>query len=406
LSLLLLILCAARAKAPGVRAVRAWLAIVGIVWALVMPNVFMGVHFNRYLMWAFPGLLGLTAVGIQLLARSVAQGDLGFERTLFRSIAALALALGALSAVRFAALYADAGGEVWRRDVSTAEWISKNLPPGVAMANLATSVEYLTGHQNLNLHGVTSPAFFGNRTAEREADTFESLGRLPEAERPGYLISSVAAQEGSPIFRRLAPGPPLFQSTSFSDELQVLRMDYGLVGGSGKLFSAEALRVVSGLREVDRLNVCDRQDERAHGYDYSSYLGNLALQGTVRIDSYPPGPGAAAPVVADAGRMILGHESFRVKATPGRDLVLVMRTAGSAQVAVWRASGSGMFELEVPEAGIVVTAGGQAAGRMGFRPEPGWNEVVFRIPGRLLGEGDTPLVLQGRYTSYFYWFFQ
>jgi len=138
LALLLLILCAARLEAPCRRAVRAWLAIVAVVWSMVMPNVFMGVHFNRYLMWAFPGLLALSAAGIHLLAKVVARGDEAFERSLFRSIAASAVALGAVSAVRFAALYADGAGEVWRRDVATAAWISKALPPGVAMANVAT----------------------------------------------------------------------------------------------------------------------------------------------------------------------------------------------------------------------------------------------------------------------------
>ncbi len=406
LSLLLLVLCAVRANDKGRRAVRSWLAIVAVVWVMVIPNVFMGVHYNRYLMWAFPGLLGLTAAGISFLAQAVAPGDSRLERRWFRSIATVVLGLGALSVVRFAALYADGAGEVWRRDVATAAWIAKSLPPGVAMANIATSVEYLTGHRNLNLHGVTSPAFFGNRTAEREAGTFESLGRLPQSERPSFLISSVATQEGSPFLRRLGPGPPLFQSTSLSDELQVLRMDYEVVGKNHRLFAAETLRIVTGLREVARLNVCDSRDEEAHAYRHSSRLGNVALHGTVRIDAYPPDPEGTSPVVADAGRMILGHESFRVRTSPGRDLVMVMRTAGSAQVAVSRATGLRMFELEVPEAGILVTAAGQVAGRMGFRPEPGWNEEVFRIPGRLLEDGETDLLLQGRYASYYYWFFQ
>ncbi len=406
LSLFLLVLCATRLQGSDRRAVRAWIAIVAVVWASVVPNVFMGVHYNRYLMWAFPGLLALTASGLHFLARVVARDDPSFERALFRGMATVTLGLGAFSAVRFAALYADGAGEVWRRDVATAAWISKTLPPGVAIANIATSVEYLTGHKNLNLHGVTSPAFFGNRTAEREAGTFESLGRLPQEERPAYLISSVATQEGSPILQRLAPGPPLFQSTSFSDELQVLRLDYDLVGKSRRLFSTEALRAVSGLREVDRLNVCDSQDERAHEYSYSSRLGNVALHGTVRIDSYPTEPGAATPnVVADGGRIILGHESFRVRANPGLDLVLVMRTAGSGQVAVRSASRTGTFELEVPEAGILVALADQPAGRLSFRPEVGWNEFVFRIPGRLV-TGDDRLLLQGRYASYSYWFFQ
>jgi hypothetical protein len=406
LSLLLLLLCMARAKEPGRRGVRLWVGFVAALWALVAPNVFMGVHFNRYLMWAFPGLLTLVAVGIPLFAKCVAPGDPGLERTWLRSIAAVALLLGGLSALRFAGLYGDAAGEVWRRDVATATWISKNLPEGVAMANIATSVEYLTGHRNLNLHGVTSPAFFGNHTAEREAGTFESMCRLPESERPAYLISSVATQGGSPWLRRLAPGPPLFQSTSFSDELQVLRLDYALVGKNRYPLAAAALRAVEGLREVDHLNICDGQDEERHGYGHSSRLGNVALHGTVRIDTYPP-QSAAAPstTVADAGRMILGRESFRVKASPGRDLVMVLRTAGSAQVGVLGAATSGTFELEVPEAGIQVTASGEVVGRISFRPVPGWNEVVFRIPARLV-RGDNTLLLQGQYTSYFYWFFQ
>ncbi len=66
-------------------------------------------------------------------------------------------------------------GETWRREIPMADWIRANLPPGVAIANAATSVEYLTGHRNLNLHGVTSPAFVGTRTADREAGMFESL---------------------------------------------------------------------------------------------------------------------------------------------------------------------------------------------------------------------------------------
>ena len=41
-----------------------------------------------------------------------------------------------------------------------------------------------------------------------------------------------------------------------------------------------------------------------------------------------------------------------------------------------------------------------------FRPHPGWNEVVFRIPGGLLSEGETEIQLKGRYASFQYWFFQ
>lgn len=183
-------------------------------------------------------------------------------------------------------------------------------------------------------------------------------------------------------------------------------MNYDLVGKNQRLFSDEAKSGVSGLREVDRINVCDSEDEAAHRYSYVSHLGNLALNGTVRIDAYPGASGARPETVADAGRAILGHESFRVKTTPGRDLVVVMRTAGSAQAAVLRSGGSGVFELEVPEAGIIVHVGSEVATRVGFRPRPGWNELVFRVPARLVRSAETELLLQGRYVSHFFWFFQ
>jgi hypothetical protein len=408
LGLLLVVLFAAAApEKPRARA-RQWLLLVAVAWVLVTPNVFMGVHFNRYLMWAFPGLLCLMACGLVLLAQRIAGGDARGERRIFAGSAALCLGLGALSVLRFAGLYADGAGEVWRRDVATARFISANLPPGVAIANVATSIEYLTGHRNLNLHGVTSPAFFGNRTAEREAGLFESLGRLPEAQRPALLLSSVATQDGSALLRRLAPAPPLFQSTSLSDELQLFRMDYSLVGSNRTFRTARARAAVPGLAEVDRLNVGDAVDEAAHHYERSSRLGNLVLEGRVRIDAYPAESSGAAPeVVADAGRVILGQETMRVRSHAGRDLVAVMRSARTAEVGVLSpGSGAGVHEIELAEASLAVFANGQSAGRFGFRPGPGWDELVFRIPGALVGEGSTELRLQGRYASFYMWFYQ
>jgi hypothetical protein len=295
-------------------------------------------------------------------------------------------------------------GEVYRRDVATAEWISRNLPRGVAIANVATSVEYLTGHRSMNLHGVTSPAFFGNRTAEREAGVFEALGRLPVAERPPYLLTTVSTQETSALMRELVSGPPVYQSSSLSDELLLFRMRYDLVGRNARLFLPETLEAVQGLQEVDRLNVCDSRDETAHAYRFHSRLGGLLLHGTVRIDTYPLPSGPE--VVADAGRAILGRESFRVRTHRGRDLVVVMRTAASVDAATMRATGSGVFGVEVQEAGFLVRAGGRPAARFSFPLRPGWNERVFRIPGTFLEEGTTALELSGRYASFYYWFFQ
>ncbi len=211
-------------------AVRAWLALVALVFALAGPNVFMGVHFNRYLMWAFPGLLAFAAAGLGVATRLVAREDEALERGLFRAGAGLFLLLGLLSTARFAAVYAEMAGETWRREIPMAAWIRANLPPGVAIANAATSVEYLTGHRNVNLHGVTSPAFVGNRTAEREAGLFESLGRLPAAERPPVPPAHpLRVTRGRSSCGALADGPPLFETASLGDDLLLFRARWDLL---------------------------------------------------------------------------------------------------------------------------------------------------------------------------------
>jgi hypothetical protein len=405
LALPLAVLALLRCREPYRAPLRLWTGALALVVAATAGNTFMGVHFNRYLMWAFPTVHILAAVGLGLLARILAREDRALERALFRGGAALAVVLGLLSTLRFATLYGGMAGDVYRRDVGAAEWIVRNLPRGVAMANLATSVEYLTGHRNLNLHGVTSPFFFGNRTAEREAGVWESLGRLPLAQRPSHLITTVATQDSFPTMREIVAGPPLFQTNSFLDEILIYRMRYDLVGKNARMFLPESYQAVSGLREVDRLNVCDSSDEAAHAYRFESRLGNLPLNGTARVDRYS-GEGGPGEVVADAGRAILGHETFEVRTRKGRDLVVVMRTSSSVNANVMRAGGSGQYGVEIAEAGIVVDTGGRISARLAFRPRPGWDERLFRIPGSFLEEGTTSITVAGRYASFFYWFFQ
>lgn len=409
LALLLILAAAVGVAAENRRPLHVWLGLVAVLFALVGPNVFMGVHFNRYLMWAFPGLLALTAVGLGVATRLLGRDDARLERSLFTGVASLFLVLGLLSTLRFANLYGQMAGEIYRREVPTAEWIKKNLPPGVAMANVATSIEYLTGHRNLNLHGVMTPAFFGTRTVEKEAGLFEALTRLPPTERPPYFITTVSAQESSALLRELVQGEPLYKSFSLGDDLLVFRSRWDLVGRSRQPHRPETLAAVAGLTEVDRLNVCDVRDEAAHGYRYTSGRGDLRLAGTVRIAAYEgPGGGEA---VADAGRPILGSETFRVRTSRARDLVVVFRTSATVEGRTTRSAGSGpavaqVHEIEIAEAGMVVRSEGRTLAPLRFPNGPGWSEHLFRVPREALAEGTTDLTITGRYGSFHYWFYQ
>ena len=401
LGLLLVLAALARARAPERRAARWWAGAVAVAALALAPNLFLGVHFNRYVLFAVPGLLVLVAVGLGVVTRLVAGGDGPLDRSLFRWGAALLAVLGALSTVRFAVAYGDMAGEVYRRDVAAAEWITRHLPRGAPIANLATSVEYLTGHRNLNLHGVTSPAFFGGRATERDAGALEGLARLDAAERPPYLIATRSAVEGSAMVRAIVDGPPLFQTASGGDEIEIYRVRYDLVGTNATHHLPQTAAAVAGLREVDRLNVGDARDEAAHRYRVRSRLGNADLGATVRVDSY-----AGGARVADAGRAVLGRETFDVRAAPGRDLVLVLRTAPAVEAAVLRVGAGRVAELTFPEAALAVKVDGRAAADVHGRPAGGWDEWVVRLPAALIRSERTRLEITGRYASFYYWAYQ
>ena len=131
--------------------------------------------------------------------------------------------------------------------------------------------------------------------------------------------------------------------------------------------------------------MCDPVDEAAHDYRYDSRHGELRLAGSVAI-----GPAGGVPL-ADAGRLIFGGESFRVRSRAGRELVIVMRTRSSIVARGLRAGGGLASEVLVPEAGLLVSASGQPALRVTLANAPGWNEHVLRLPKEARGRGlDAP----------------
>jgi hypothetical protein len=399
----LLLVLVALATADERRPLRVWAGAVALVFALAGPNMFQGTHFNRYLLWAFPGLLVLVAAGLHHLCLLLSWGDRRLDRSLYACGAVLFVLLGGLATLRFAVLYGETAGLVYRRDLAAAGWIQKHLPPGVAIANLATSVEYLTGHRSINLHGVTTPAFFGNRAGERDAGIVEVMAHLPPSERPPYLMTTASALDGSPVLREMASAEPLFRTSSLSDEIAIHTLDYALVDGGRAPRTPDAVAAAAGLAEVDRLNVCDARDESAHAYRFSSRVGTSPLFGTARVDAYP---GAAEGRFADGGRAILGSESFRVRTQPGRDLTIVLRTSQTVNVNLFRASGPVSYAMAFPDALVSVRVDGQLVERRSLQPPEGWSDVALRVPGVRITGAETSLEIAGRYAAFRYWFYQ
>jgi hypothetical protein len=155
---------------------------------------------------------------------------------------------------------------------------------------------------------------------------------------------------------------------------------------------APARSAVAALELSDRLDVCDPRDEACPRLPLR-LAPTASCCWRARSRSEPAGE---APL-ADARRLILGGESFDVR-TQRRppQLVIVMRTRSSIVARGLRAMGGLASEVAMPEAGVLLTAGGDAAAPAAAAERPGWNEHVLSAARRSRGGRlDAPRAARG-----------
>jgi hypothetical protein len=219
-------------------------------------------------------------------------------------------------------------------------------------------------------------------------------------------MATESSLQAAPSLRELVVEPPLFRTFRFSDEIVVLRMQYGPFEGSDEPQQPETRAALQGRERVDRLNVCDTRDEAAHDYEFASSSGNVRFAGAARVDRYGGSEATDARRLADAGRAVRGHERFTVSTRPGRDLLVVLRTSSSARANIWSVAGATAYDLEFPDAVIGLFVNGEPAGTSTFRPRSGWDEVLLKVDKALVSAPRTTLELRGRYASFRYWIYQ
>jgi hypothetical protein len=83
-----------------------------------------------------------------------------------------------------------------------------------------------------------------------------------------------------------------------------------------------------------------------------------------------------------------------------------MRTHGAPAARVRHASGERRAELALSESALRIETSKGRTDWMRETLEPGWNEVVYRLPAELREDGSTRIRIEGRYAAYAYWVFQ
>lgn len=403
--LMLFVFLALLDKSPGMRRASGFLLGALATALLVTPSIQIGVHSNRYLLFALPPLLILFSLGLERAAAGLESG-LGVSRIVaFRRLGVIALAFALLSVARFALIYADSASTVYRQDEALFQFIRDRLPENASFLNNGSAIEYSTGRRSVNVSGVVTPEFAGILPAETEAAAFEVLSRPSFGPLPPYLIAFEAYVAGSPGWQALIGGPPLFVTSSLAgSELAVYPTRSNLLGRQRHLVRAE---LPGDLALVDSLNVTDPIDERTHGYRWNSSLGTRSLFAALKLDRYSGEGRGSGTELADGGRIIMGFEEMSIT-TPAAnsDLWVAVRTNPAPSARVRHPDGDRRMDLALLESTVRFTTPRGRTELMKNALSPGWNEVVFRIPARLLERPATRIRINGRYAGYGYWFFQ
>jgi hypothetical protein len=361
------------------------------------------VHLFRYQQGIHPLALLLVAAGWGRLAWWALER---FPRPLH--LLAAAVALAAPLAAWFP-LLVRANGEIIRfyghncenilhQQVATGQWIDQNLPPDAIVGlNDAGAIAYYGRRSTLDLVGLTT-AGFAPVYRSGLGCLFEHLRRLPPERLPTYFA---IYPDWFPYWRESGIlGPESFRATLAFNTI---------CGGVSKVvYPASWIDVrptdravltgtpdLQGKKLVGEIDHAWLEGERRH-----AWRAEPEAKDVLRRYAYAD---VRTRPVTDAGRILRGGERFEATVTPGRDLVLVMRTDA------WYPSR------------LSVTVDGKAAGVWSIaRSESVWIEPRITIPGSILTrsrpefhirrerDGDTVGRAGGGrdYTPFHYWLYQ
>jgi hypothetical protein len=304
-------------------------------------------HCGRYLMPALPPFLAFVAIGMGRLARALRGATGGLDR-LADGVRVLVAAGGAASVAFFALAYGDQCEDIAKMQIAMAESFRTSLPERAVVAvNDAGALAYLSQRRTVDLIGLTTPGFAG-LWRQGTGVLGEKLEAMAPGRRPDWfcIFPNWFDLDASGVLHRV--GSVRLLSPSVVDAEKVLyRADWSLAGSGDA--PRRATFAGPGVRVADRVDVADRDAERAHAFSFED-REHGATPGSfwrrARVD------GEAE--ILDGGRTIFGEARFEIARDPLAAAGLVVRTvAGARQIVEVSVDGgeSRRVEIEAATAG-------------------------------------------------------
>lgn len=349
---------------------------------------------DRYLAWLLPLWVVFIAEG------AVLAGRLLQARRVPWLPFALATAFQVVGAVGFVAIYMSASLSS-QRDYDYALDAATKLPRGASIGGGGSQLAYAwPGHRFVNLSGLYSVDFLSrDMVSALEVIKHEPPNRFD-------FWTFYAMTDDPPTFGGVKVDSLCGEKVAFGVDNNFMQearwgaLDAALLPTDTNIVSFIAR---ASLTLADRLDVGYPKDElrlgyktgnRLHGLDYRPF-GMVGTVGTNKL--------------VEVGRAVVGWDEMTPQLTPGRDILVVMRTADRASVRVDGARNALQALSFNSPLRLRARLGAWDSGVFELSMDGASNrfaEVSFTIPGGTVGTAPPRLELYGDRAVFAYWFYQ
>ncbi|MCC7447655.1 MAG: hypothetical protein IT324_09575 [Anaerolineae bacterium] len=336
------------------------------------------------------------------------EGATRYRRVLAIIVLPLFIVFSLRTTFNFLQTYAQNVHEVASSQIPMARYVTQTIPPNaiIGVHDIGV-VRYLGNHTTYDVVGLTTP---GAARAWRNGpgSTFEQMvtspwrpdyfAIYPDARGLTYLADTGLSRDKLAAFPSTKPQYNVASATNSGQ--YVYKADWTFAGFASQPHQPASLAAITGMKQMDVINVADLASEDAHHYRWweaAKRPGFATELYEIAYASCQPMPDNPTCKVLDGGRLITGGEEMTIATQPGQDLIWITR----------------VHPRNAATLGVSVN-GKQIATRV-IPPIPGqWMEIATLIPGTLITGTQTQLRIEanitdptvGHYMPYYHWFYQ
>ncbi len=368
-----------------------WMAALFAAVLMIALSGWDGIQFDRYLAWILPVWFIYVAIGLRQAA-----GMFPWRRA-YLFMAVVLLSYQGLGLVYFGSVFARQTAAL-ASNLSFVRSAGEILPDGsrIGVVNFSGLAYVVPQHSVKNVFGVVSPEFV-NSVSPRT--NIEVLRHEPSTRFESWLFAG--GNESGKWYSVFAGNPIAAEAPLFGagNSLVLHEADWSTLTQSILPISTSARQFIYGLGLVDQVDVGYLADEKR--VDYRQFTRTpgvklLPVSETLTLENRR---------ITEVGRVVMGSESMRIHAEPGRELRFILRTSKVAGLSL--PGGLERIEFASPISLSVQVNGRDAADPIvNLNGSGEFTEIGVRVPGEAITSDTIELTVGGDHIAYAYWFYQ